>query len=89
MNSSWIRLAVGPRCPWYLLPALPYGVSAGVVVLAVTGWLITRQRYADDEVNRFVPSWSSSGQCTDVLEVAGAEAPVCTHLRTDDASRRG
>src|SRR5206468_1011985 len=27
------RLAVGPRWPWYLLPALPYGVSAGDVSL--------------------------------------------------------
>jgi CP family cyanate transporter-like MFS transporter len=68
---------------------------AGVVGLTVTGWLVTRQRYVDDEV----PGWSS-GQGRDdvgededvgddVLEVAGAEAPVATHIRSDDGSPRG
>jgi CP family cyanate transporter-like MFS transporter len=64
-------------------------VLAGVVVLTATGWLITRERYVDDEVNRSVPGWSSAGRCTDVLESAGAEAPVSVHVRTDDASPRG
>jgi CP family cyanate transporter-like MFS transporter len=51
---------------------------------------MTRERYADDEVNRFVPGWSSTGHCDDVLEVAGAEAPVSVHVRTTDgASRHG
>ena len=56
-------------------------VLAGVVALTVTGWFMTRERYADDEVNRFVPGWSSAGHCTDVLEAAGAEAPVSAHVR--------
>ena len=65
-------------------------VLAGVVVLTWTGWLITRERYADDEVNRFVPAWSSAGHCDDVLETAGAEAPVSVHVtQADDASPRG
>jgi CP family cyanate transporter-like MFS transporter len=64
-------------------------VLAGVVVLTVTGWFMTRERYADDEVNRFVPGWSSTAHCEDVLEVAGTEAPVSAHVRTDAASPRG
>jgi CP family cyanate transporter-like MFS transporter len=65
-------------------------VIAGVVVLAVTGWYMTRERYADDEVNRFVPGWSSAGHCTDVLEAAGGEAPVSAHVREPAAgSPRG
>ena len=76
--------ATGSYTPMFVL------VLGGVVVLGATGWLITRERYADDEVNRFVPAWSSTGQNTDVLECAGAEAPVSVHVSsTDDGSRRG
>jgi CP family cyanate transporter-like MFS transporter len=57
----------------------------GVVGLTVTGWLVTRQRYVDDEV----PGWSSARECEDVLEVAGAEAPASTHVRPDGGSPRG
>ena len=65
-------------------------VLAGVVVLMITGWFMTGERFADDEVNRFVPGWSSTAHCDDVLEVAGAEAPVSAHVRTaDGASRHG
>jgi CP family cyanate transporter-like MFS transporter len=79
-----LRGATGSYVPMFVL------VLSGVVVLTVTGWLITRERYADDEVNRFVPAWSSAGRCTDVLECAGAEAPVSVHVtQTDDGSRRG
>ena len=46
-------------------------VLAGVVGLTATGWLVTRQRYVDDEV----PGWSSDRRCEDVLEVAGASHP--------------
>jgi CP family cyanate transporter-like MFS transporter len=64
-------------------------VLAGVAVLTGTGWLMTRERYADDEVNRFVPGWSSAAHCTDVLESAGAEAPVSVQVRpSDDGSPR-
>jgi CP family cyanate transporter-like MFS transporter len=58
---------------------------AGVAGLTATGWLVTRQRYVDDEV----PGWSSARECDDVLEVAGAETPVVTHVRSDGGSRRG
>jgi len=58
---------------------------AGVVALTATGWLVTRQRYVDDEV----PGWSSSRACDEVLEVAGTEAPVVTHVRSDGGSPRG
>jgi CP family cyanate transporter-like MFS transporter len=79
-----LRGATGSYVPMFVL------VLSGVVVLTVTGWLITRERYADDEVNRFVPAWSSADRCTDVLECAGAEAPVSVHVtQTDDGSRRG
>jgi CP family cyanate transporter-like MFS transporter len=92
---GYVISAVGPLLVGVLLGATgSYAgmfviVLAGVVVLAVTGWLMTRERYADDEVNRFVPGWSSQAHCDDVLEVAGAEAPVSVHVRTDDASPRG
>jgi CP family cyanate transporter-like MFS transporter len=61
-------------------------VLIGVVLMAVTGWLVTRQRFVDDEV----PGRSSAGpRDDDVIEVAGAEAPVSVHVRTDGASPRG
>ena len=63
-------------------------VLAGVAVLAVAGWISTRQVFVDDEVERSVPGWSPAGRCTDVLESAGAEPPVSAHL-TDDGSPRG
>jgi MFS transporter, CP family, cyanate transporter len=58
---------------------------ACVVGLTVSGWLVTRQRYADDEV----PGWSSRSHCDDVLEVAGTEAPVSLHVTPDGGSPRG
>jgi CP family cyanate transporter-like MFS transporter len=64
-------------------------VLTGVAGLGVTGWIATRQRYVDDEVDRSVPGWSSAARPADVLEVAGAEAPVSAHVRPDDGSRRG
>jgi CP family cyanate transporter-like MFS transporter len=65
-------------------------VLAGVVVLTVSGWYMTRAEYVDDEVNRFVPGWSSVGHGSEVLECVGGEPPVAAHVRdADDASRRG
>ena len=69
--------ATGSYAPMFVL------VLAGVVVLTVTGWFMTRERYVDDEVNRSVPGWSSTAHCEEVLEVAGAEAPVSAHVRPD------
>ena len=63
-------------------------VLTGVAVLAVAGWLSTRQVFVDDEVERSVPGWSPAGRCTEVLEAAGVEAPASAHLK-DDASPRG
>ena len=61
-------------------------VVAGIVLMALTGWQVTRQRFVDDEV----PGRSSAGpRDDDVIEVAGAEAPVSVHVRTDGASPRG
>jgi CP family cyanate transporter-like MFS transporter len=60
-------------------------VLAGVAGLAVTGWLVTRPRYVDDEV----PGWASAQHCDDVLEVAGTEAPAVTHVTPDGGSPRG
>jgi len=60
-------------------------VLIGVAVLAVTGWISTRQVFVDDEVERSVPGWSPAGRCTDVLETAGVEAPASAHVRTETA----
>jgi CP family cyanate transporter-like MFS transporter len=96
--QSWGYLisAVGPLLVGVLLGATgSYSgmfvlVLAGVVVLTFTGWFMTRERYADDEVNRFVPGWSSTAHCEDVLEVAGTEVPVSVHVtQADDGSPRG
>ncbi|MGY1745749.1 CynX/NimT family MFS transporter [Blastococcus sp. SYSU D00695] len=59
-------------------------VLAGVAGLTATGWLVTRQRYVDDEV----PGWARAGHCDDVLEVAGAEPPVTAHVREPDGGSR-
>jgi CP family cyanate transporter-like MFS transporter len=75
--------ATGSYVPMFVL------VLAGVVVMTATGWLVTRERYVDDEVNRFVAGWSSTGHCDDVLEAAGTEAPVATHVTTEGGSPRG
>jgi CP family cyanate transporter-like MFS transporter len=92
---GYLISAVGPLLVGVLLGATSSYVPmfvlvlVGVVVLTVTGWFMTRERYADDEVNRFVPGWSSTAHCEDVLEVAGTEAPVSAHVRTDAGSPRG
>lgn len=75
--------ATGSYVPMFVI------ALAGVVVLTATGWMIMRERHVDDEVNRFVPSWSASGRCDDILAAVGAEAPVATHVRTDGGSPRG
>ncbi|WP_409328492.1 MFS transporter [Trujillonella humicola] len=46
-------------------------VLAGVAGLTATGWLVTRQRYVDDEV----PGWMPRRE-DDVVRTAGAEPPV-------------
>jgi MFS transporter, CP family, cyanate transporter len=92
---GYLISAVGPLLVGVLLGATSSYVPmfvlvlVGVVVLTVTGWFMTRERYADDEVNRFVPGWSSTAHCEDVLEVAGTEAPVSAHVRTDAGSPHG
>jgi len=95
--QSWgyVISAVGPLLVGVLLGAtggyegMFVLVLAGVVGLTVTGWFMTRERYADDEVNRSVPGWSSTAHCDDVLEVAGTEPPVSVHLRAEAESPRG
>jgi MFS transporter, CP family, cyanate transporter len=92
---GYLISAVGPLLVGVLLGATSSYVPmfvlvlVGVVVLTVTGWFMTRERYADDEVNRFDPGWSSTAHCEEVLEVAGTEPPVSAHVRTDDGSPRG
>jgi CP family cyanate transporter-like MFS transporter len=84
---GYLISAVGPLLVGVLLGAtgsytgMFVLVLAGVVVLTVTGWWMTRERYADDEVNLVVPGWSTAGHCTDVLEAAGGEPPVSAHVR--------
>ncbi|WP_324278490.1 MFS transporter [Blastococcus brunescens] len=55
-------------------------VLTGVAVLAVAGWIATRQVFVDDEVERSVPGWSPSGRCSEVLETAGVEVPASAHV---------
>jgi CP family cyanate transporter-like MFS transporter len=92
---GYLISAVGPLLVGVLLGAtgsytgMFVLVIAGVAVLAVTGWFMTRERYADDEVNRTVAGWSSAGHCDDVLEAVGTEPPVCAHVRKVDGSPRG
>ncbi|WP_249933092.1 MFS transporter [Blastococcus sp. CCUG 61487] len=62
-------------------------VLTAVGVLAVAGWIATRQVYVDDEVDRSVPGWSPASRRDDVVDPAGAEPPVV--VRTDAASPRG
>jgi CP family cyanate transporter-like MFS transporter len=95
-GCGYVISAVGPLLVGVLLGAtgsytgMFVLVLAGLLVMAATGWFMTRQEYADDEVNRFVPGWSSTAHCEDVLEVAGTEAPVSVHVRqSDDGSPRG
>jgi hypothetical protein len=65
-------------------------VLAGVAALTVLGWVVTRPRYVDDEVNRSVPGWSGTAPAEDVVESAGAEAPVNAQIRpSGDGSPRG
>src|SRR3954453_4213635 len=40
-------------------------VLLGVVALTASGWVVTRQRYVDDEVERSVPGWSRPGRAAD------------------------
>ncbi|MGY1590556.1 MFS transporter [Geodermatophilus sp. SYSU D00708] len=56
-------------------------VLVGVAVLLGAGWLVTRQRYVDDEV----PGWACDAHHGDVIEVAGTEPPVTVHVREPDA----
>jgi MFS transporter, CP family, cyanate transporter len=83
---GYLISAVGPLLVGVLLGAtgsytgMFVLVIAGVLVLSVTGWFMTRERYVDDEVDRFVPGWSSTGHCEDVLESAGTEPPVSAHV---------
>jgi CP family cyanate transporter-like MFS transporter len=77
-----LRGATGGYTPMFVL------VLSCIVVLTWTGWLITRARYVDDEVDRSVPGWSP-GHGTDAPASAGAEAPVSAHVRTDGGSPHG
>jgi CP family cyanate transporter-like MFS transporter len=57
-------------------------VLTSVAGLAVTGWLVTRERYVDDEVG-LPPAAERDGE-RDVIEVAGDEPPVVVHVRERD-----
>jgi MFS transporter, CP family, cyanate transporter len=58
---------------------------AATAGLAVSGLLVTRHRYVDDELHRPVPAGPGEA---DVVEVAGAEPPVTVHLREADGGSR-
>jgi CP family cyanate transporter-like MFS transporter len=64
-------------------------VLAGTVGLGVSGLLVTRNRYVDDELPELGPVPAGPAP-TDLVEVAGAEPPVTVHLREPGGgSRRG
>lgn len=50
-------------------------VYIGVALLLITGWVVCRERYVDDELPRSSRTGSAAGTTTGV-EVAGTEAPV-------------
>ena len=63
-------------------------VLAGVAGLAGSGWLVTRNRYVDDELD--LPAVAGGGPQGDVVEVAGDEPPVVVRVREPrGASPRG
>jgi CP family cyanate transporter-like MFS transporter len=67
-------------------------VLGGVAGLWALGWLVTRPRFVDDEVDRSVPGWSTAGrppEDVELVESAGAEAPVTAQVRPGDGSPRG
>jgi CP family cyanate transporter-like MFS transporter len=65
-------------------------VLLAVAGLGVSGWLVTRPRYVDDEVERTFPGWSPAGRRADVVEAVGAEPPVTVHVtEPDGGSPRG
>jgi CP family cyanate transporter-like MFS transporter len=57
-------------------------VLGGVAALTALGWVVTRERYVDDEVERSVPGWAGvhTPRDEDVVEAAGCEAPVTVHV---------
>lgn len=59
-------------------------VLTSVAVLAVAGWISTRQVHVDDEVERVVPGWSPATRAQDVVETAGAEPPVVVRAEHQD-----
>ncbi|RBY76639.1 MFS transporter [Blastococcus sp. TF02-09] len=67
-------------------------VLSGVAGLWLLGRLVTRPRFVDDEVDRSVPGWSTAGrppEDAELVESAGAEAPVTAQVRPGDGSPRG
>jgi CP family cyanate transporter-like MFS transporter len=50
-------------------------VLAGVAGLCATGWLVTRPRYVDDEVDRSVPGWSPAAAGHDDAPLAASGEP--------------
>ncbi|WP_245159002.1 MFS transporter [Blastococcus sp. TF02A_35] len=51
-------------------------VLVGVAGLWSLGWLVTRDRFVDDEIAHLLPTGAGSARDDDPIEVAGAEAPV-------------
>ncbi|WP_233491229.1 MFS transporter [Blastococcus sp. TBT05-19] len=64
-------------------------VLVSVGILAVVGWISTRQVFVDDEVERSVPGWSPASRRTEVLQTAGVEAPASASVTPDGGSPRG
>jgi MFS transporter, CP family, cyanate transporter len=60
-------------------------VLAGVAGLAATGWLVSRDRYVDDQLGRYRPVATTPRE-TDLVEVAGEEAPVVVRLTEPGAA---
>ncbi|WP_232797252.1 MFS transporter [Blastococcus atacamensis] len=64
-------------------------VLAGVAALWSLGWLVTRNRYVDDEIAHLLPAADGGSPGGDGIEVAGAEPPVSSRISRDGGSPRG
>src|SRR3954466_16087758 len=64
-------------------------VLLGVVALTASGWVVTRQRYVDDEVELSVPGWSRPGRAAGVVEGGGGGVGARGGGAAGGGTRRG
>jgi CP family cyanate transporter-like MFS transporter len=62
---------------------------AGVAGLWSLGWLVTRDRFVDDEIAHLLPAGDGAAPGAERIGVAGTEAPVSSRVSRDGGSPRG